>query len=78
MNVHAAKTSLSRLLAAVEHGDRIVIARAGKPIADLVPHVETARQPGLLAGRIPVDDDAFSWPDKEIGAMFYGRDADPA
>jgi prevent-host-death family protein len=47
VNVHEAKTHLSRLLARVEAGERIVIARAGKPIAMLVPADERpARRPG--------------------------------
>ena len=37
VNVHEAKSTLSRLLERVEAGERVVIARAGKPIADLVP-----------------------------------------
>ena len=37
-NVHEAKSSLSRLLELVESGERVTIARAGKPVADLVPH----------------------------------------
>lgn len=37
VNVHAAKTGLSRLLARAEKGERITIARAGRPIAQLVP-----------------------------------------
>lgn len=37
VNVHEAKTHLSRLLERVEHGEEIVIARAGKPVAKLVP-----------------------------------------
>ncbi len=37
VNVHEAKTHLSRLLEAVEAGEDVVIARAGKPIARLVP-----------------------------------------
>ena len=47
VNVHEAKTHLSKLLARVEAGERIVIARAGRPIAVLTP-VETAtpRKPG--------------------------------
>ncbi len=40
VNVHDAKTNLSRLLARVEAGERIVIARAGKPIAVLGPAQE--------------------------------------
>jgi prevent-host-death family protein len=37
INIHAAKTGLSRLLARVEKGERIVIARNGKPVAQLIP-----------------------------------------
>ena len=37
VNVHEAKTHLSRLLAQVERGERVIIARAGKPIATLEP-----------------------------------------
>ena len=49
VNVHEAKTHLSRLLERVEHGEEIVIARAGKPIARLVP-LEPA-EPRRLIGR---------------------------
>jgi len=38
INVHEAKTQLSRLLDEVEAGERIVIARAGKPVAVLTPY----------------------------------------
>jgi prevent-host-death family protein len=40
VNVHEAKTHLSALLAKVEHGEEVVIAKAGRPIARLVPVVE--------------------------------------
>lgn len=59
VNVHEAKTHLSRLLARVEHGEEIVIARAGKPIARLVP-VErvTRRRPlGKYKGQIWMSED---------------------
>jgi len=49
VNVHEAKTHLSRLIERVEHGERIVLARAGRPIAVLVPidtHPTAQRQPG--------------------------------
>lgn len=42
VNIHEAKTHLSRLLNRVEHGDEIVIARAGRPVARLVPISTTA------------------------------------
>ncbi|MBE7502581.1 MAG: type II toxin-antitoxin system prevent-host-death family antitoxin [Verrucomicrobiales bacterium] len=50
VNIHAAKTRLSELVARVEKGQRITIARAGKPVAQLVP-VPKARSP-----RLPPDD----------------------
>ena len=60
VNVYDAKTHLSRLLDRVERGERIVIARAGKPVAVLEPYVPPqppARQIGLLKGRIRMSDD---------------------
>ena len=44
VNVHEAKTQLSRLLEAVEAGERVVIARAGQPVAVLVPWKAAVRQ----------------------------------
>jgi antitoxin (DNA-binding transcriptional repressor) of toxin-antitoxin stability system len=41
VNIHDAKAHLSHLLARVENGETITIARAGKPVADLVRHVPT-------------------------------------
>lgn len=73
VNIHDAKTQLSRLLQRVEGGERVVIARAGKPIADLVPHQSgNGLQLGALVGQIWAAPDAFSWPNDEIDAMFYG------
>jgi prevent-host-death family protein len=49
VNIHEAKTTLSALLAAVEEGEQVVIARNGKPIAQLTRIEPTPRrQPGLL------------------------------
>ena len=73
INIHEAKTHLSRLLDRVSKGERIVISKAGKPIADLVPHRSTPVAIGGLAGRIEYDDAAFEV-DEEIQAMFYGAD----
>lgn len=44
VNIHQAKTHLSRLLEAVERGDEVVIARAGKPIATLSAYVPPRRK----------------------------------
>ena len=73
VNIHDAKTQLSRLLQRVEAGERVVIARAGKPIADLVPHrPDSLLRLGKLSGQISAPDEAFAWPDAEIDARFYG------
>ena len=59
VNIHEAKTHLSRLLERVVAGEEITIAKAGKPIARLVP-VEpdtAARTPGADKGRVVVADD---------------------
>ncbi|MGE5597327.1 MAG: type II toxin-antitoxin system Phd/YefM family antitoxin [Hyphomicrobiales bacterium] len=51
VNTHEAKTHLSRLLACVERGEEIVIARAGKPIARLVPAERQKHKPVLGTAR---------------------------
>lgn len=58
VNVHEAKTHLSRLLEAVEAGEEVLIARAGRPVARLAPLEQAAapRRLGLLAGRFTVPD----------------------
>jgi prevent-host-death family protein len=58
VNIHEAKTHLSRLLARVEAGERIVIARAGHPIAELTPitNPRPPRVPGMDRGRVVIHD----------------------
>jgi prevent-host-death family protein len=59
VNVHEAKTRLSALLARVEKGEEIIIARAGVPVAKLVPirEPEGDRTPGRDAGLLEVPED---------------------
>jgi prevent-host-death family protein len=58
VNVYDAKTQLSRLLESVEKGEEIVIARAGRPVARLVPLAAAHRRaPGGWAGRWALADD---------------------
>ena len=59
VNVHEAKTHLSRILEEVAAGTEVVIARAGKPVARLVPFEPAPRRKrlGLLKGRIRVPAD---------------------
>ena len=75
VNIHEAKTHLSRLLEQVAAGERVVISKAGTPVADLVPHRAATVAFGGLKGEIAYTDDAFAI-DPDIQEMFYG-DAAP-
>jgi prevent-host-death family protein len=59
VNVHEAKTHLSRLLARVERGEEVVISRFGKPVARLVPIVAPSgpRVLGADKGQLVIADD---------------------
>lgn len=57
VNVHEAKTHLSRLLERVEAGEEIVIARNGKAVAKLVAVSRARRRPGGLKGKVRIHDD---------------------
>jgi prevent-host-death family protein len=58
VNVHEAKTHLSRLLARVAAGDEVIIAKSGKPIARLLPFVQSGKRVlGMDAGRVWIADD---------------------
>jgi prevent-host-death family protein len=75
VNIHEAKTHLSRIVDEVAAGSEVIIARAGKPVARLVPLASTRgrKRLGLLKGRIrvPADFDA-PLPD-EVLDSFEGR-----
>ncbi|MCB7135146.1 type II toxin-antitoxin system Phd/YefM family antitoxin [Cellulosimicrobium marinum] len=76
VNVHEAKTHLSRLLADVEAGEEIVIARAGKPVARLTPTGDappSTRRLGFLRGQAHVPDDFDRWASDEIADSFEGH-----
>ena len=71
VDVHEAKTHLSRLLAQAEAGEKVVIARNGTPIARLVPYENRPgiRRFGAMKGRVVVDDRFFEpLPDAEFAA----------
>jgi prevent-host-death family protein len=78
-NVHEAKTHLSRLLEDAAGGEEIVIARAGKPVARLVPVKVKGkkRKLGFLAGKLKVPEDFDAPLPDEILAEFDGGDAPP-
>ena len=77
VNIHAAKTQLSRLVEQAAAGEEIIIARAGRPLAKLVPLSGAAagqkRVLGVLSGQLQVPDDFDApLPDDMLGA-FEGR-----
>ena len=67
VNIHEAKTHLSRLIERVEAGEEITLARAGRPVARIVPYAprRQPRKPGLLEGRITLAPD---WDSAEVNA----------
>ena len=75
VNIHDAKTHFSRLVDAAAGGEEIVIAKAGKPAARLVPmeHAKVARRFGALKGKIHIADDFDAPLPDEILAAFEGR-----
>jgi len=70
VNVHEAKTHLSKLLTRVAQGEEIVIARSGKAVAKLIPiREEQARFPGRYAGQGYIAED-FDAPLPELEEDF--------
>lgn len=74
VNMHEAKTHLSRLVAAAEKGDPFIIARAGRPVVKVValdsPTAATSRRTGFLKGRISVPDDLDRMGSGDLEYMF--------
>jgi len=73
VNIHQAKTNLSRLIERVEAGEKIVIARSGTPVAMLVPIAaeRRLRKLGLCAGQVKVAEDFDDLP-PDIHDAFEG------
>ncbi len=78
VNIHAAKTQLSRLIADVLAGEEVVISKAGQPLGRLVPvaSAEGPRVLGGLAGRVAETTDCWA-SDAETEALFYGSEVEP-
>jgi len=74
VNIHQAKTHLSRLLQRVAGGEEVTIAHAGVPVARLVPIERSAvkRKLGIDAGKIWIADN-FDAPSPELEALFEGE-----
>lgn len=75
INIHEAKTQFSKLIEAVSQGEEIVIAKAGKPAARLVPmQTKTpVRRPGALKGKIKVAADFDAPLPDDLQAAFEGN-----
>ncbi|MGQ0577430.1 MAG: type II toxin-antitoxin system Phd/YefM family antitoxin [Betaproteobacteria bacterium] len=75
INIHRAKTQLSRLIERVNAGEEIVIAKAGRPVARLVPAGVAAapRTPGLMKGRIRVGKDFDTPLPRDLLDAFEGK-----
>ena len=75
VNIHEAKTQFSKLIEAVASGEEVVIARAGKPTAKLVPitSAKPVRKPGSLKGKIHIPDDFDAPLPDDILDAFEGR-----
>lgn len=76
VNIHEAKTHLSRLLARVARGEEIVIAKAGKAIARLIPVAPAQRERvlGIDRGRVVIAADFDAPLPDEVLAGFEGED----
>jgi prevent-host-death family protein len=79
INIHKAKTNLSRLLKQVQEGKPFIIANAGKPIARVTsidaPEPKQAKRVGFLAGQIEVPQDFDQMGEEEIQALFGEENA---
>ncbi len=75
INIHQAKTQLSKLVDLAAGGREIIIAKAGKPLACLVPYSQPreARRPGLLKGKIRVGKHFFAPLTDKLLDVFEGK-----
>jgi len=74
VNIHEAKTNLSKLIEQVEHGEEVIIARSGRPVVRMVrlePDPATPRVPGSWKGRLVIHPDFDELP-SGIAAAFRG------
>ena len=78
VNIHEAKTHLSRLVEEAANGEPFIIAKAGRPMVKVVPINEPAlkapKRLGFLEGEFTVPDNFDRLYEDEIAAMFYGEE----
>jgi prevent-host-death family protein len=79
VNIHEAKTQLSKLVEQAAQGESFIIAKAGKPMVKVVAldavETSTAGRLGFMAGEISVPDDFDRMGGQEIESLFAGRGA---
>ncbi|OHD54016.1 MAG: hypothetical protein A2014_12365 [Spirochaetes bacterium GWF1_49_6] len=71
-NIHEAKTHLSRLLEKVQNGEKVIIAKSGSPLAELIPIKNTPakRVLGLAKGQVVIKPDFDELPDEIIDGFY--------
>lgn len=79
VNIHEAKTHLSRLVEKAARGEAFIIAKAGKPMVRVIPYVDdegsSAGRLGFMAGEITVPEDFDEMGGEVIAALFDGGEA---
>jgi prevent-host-death family protein len=77
VNIHEAKTHLSKLIEKAVNGEPFIIAKAGKPMVRVVaidaPEPKKMRRIGFGDGKSKIPDDFDTMCNKEIEEMFYGK-----
>ena len=75
INIHSAKTQLSKLIEAAERGEEVIIARAGKPVAKLVAleNQRPFRKAGSMKGLFDVPDSFFEPLPEDLRDAFEGK-----
>jgi prevent-host-death family protein len=77
INIHSAKTNLSRLVEEAAKGNAFIIAKAGKPMVTVIPYTESIRpirRIGFLKGQIAVPKNFDTLGNAQISALFEGAE----
>jgi prevent-host-death family protein len=74
INIHEAKTNLSKLVNKTMKGEEVIIGKAGKPVAKLVAYKSKNKKriTGIWKGKVWMSED-FNDEDEEINKLFYGE-----
>lgn len=76
VNIHDAKTQLSKLVEQAAHGEAFIIAKAGRPMVKVVPlepaDTGVANRLGFMAGEFTVPDDFDRMGEEEVSQLFAG------